>query len=308
MPEYGRWMLEGTPKKPFEGLTALLRVEDHMRLRRSRLLSVLEPDEVVPTMAVFPLLGVGEFWHLEEEDSTNTSPRPSKNVEEGSFLSQQNGIVVPSGGTPLETVLSEGGEQLGGGVGGVVGGPGDVVGRPPSSRGNTLKIFPGGPNAQSLFVPDEITYPHARFGTLTRNIRQRRGEKVAIERPKFVDEFTNLSTTSSTSANFSQQNSAAANSTTSGTPPFGNSNNTTSGPTPGPSLLAAASSLGQHSGSRNSLRDSAEISPLPGQRTPGAAHVGTSGASSSGRRPNAGVPRTVEEADRGAKVFWFLEN
>jgi len=28
MPEYGRWMLEGTPRKPFEGLTALLKVEN----------------------------------------------------------------------------------------------------------------------------------------------------------------------------------------------------------------------------------------------------------------------------------------
>ena len=52
--------LEGTPRKPFEGLTALLKVEDHMRLRRSRLLSVMQPGEIVPTMAVFPLLGVGE--------------------------------------------------------------------------------------------------------------------------------------------------------------------------------------------------------------------------------------------------------
>lgn len=38
--------------------------------------------------------------------------------------------------------------------------------------------------SKSLFFPDEAIYPgHPRFKTLTRNIRQRRGEKVAINIP-----------------------------------------------------------------------------------------------------------------------------
>lgn len=43
------------------------------------------------------------------------------------------------------------------------------------------------PNAgatRSLFFPDEAIFPgHPRFKTLSRNIRQRRGEKVAINLP-----------------------------------------------------------------------------------------------------------------------------
>ncbi|KAF8513160.1 glutamate-cysteine ligase-domain-containing protein [Hysterangium stoloniferum] len=44
--------------------------------------------------------------------------------------------------------------------------------------------------SHSLFLPHEITNPHARFPTLTANIRSRRGSKVAINLPIFVDEKT----------------------------------------------------------------------------------------------------------------------
>ena len=39
----------------------LLRVERNMVLRRRRLLSVLNEDEIAPTITCFPLLGVGDF-------------------------------------------------------------------------------------------------------------------------------------------------------------------------------------------------------------------------------------------------------
>jgi len=60
--EYGSWMVEATPSVPYGGYTSsLLEVEQSMRLRRSRLLSALEPDELAPTMTVFPLMGCGDF-------------------------------------------------------------------------------------------------------------------------------------------------------------------------------------------------------------------------------------------------------
>jgi glutamate--cysteine ligase catalytic subunit len=116
MPEYGAWMLESTPGKPYEGLTSLLEVEDNMMMRRSRLLSCLEKNEIVPTLSCFPMLGVGE---------------------------------------------------------------------------STYPAFAAdGPVAQSLFIPDEAIFPHPRFPTLSANIRKRRGEKVHIARPKFIDKHT----------------------------------------------------------------------------------------------------------------------
>lgn len=49
---------------------------------------------------------------------------------------------------------------------------------------------PLGPNAASRWVPDQCTNPHPRFGTLTQNIRKRRGEKVDIRVPIFIDKNT----------------------------------------------------------------------------------------------------------------------
>lgn len=47
--------------------------------------------------------------------------------------------------------------------------------------------------AQSLYFPDEAIFGgHPRFKTLTRNIRQRRGEKVSIDLPVFMDEKTKI--------------------------------------------------------------------------------------------------------------------
>ncbi|PPQ68044.1 hypothetical protein CVT25_014505 [Psilocybe cyanescens] len=45
-------------------------------------------------------------------------------------------------------------------------------------------------SSHSLFLPEEITNPHARFPTLTANIRRRRGSKVAINLPIYIDEKT----------------------------------------------------------------------------------------------------------------------
>ncbi|KAJ7680279.1 glutamate-cysteine ligase catalytic subunit [Mycena polygramma] len=45
-------------------------------------------------------------------------------------------------------------------------------------------------SSHSLFLPEEITNPHVRFPTLTANIRQRRGSKVAINLPLYFDTHT----------------------------------------------------------------------------------------------------------------------
>ncbi|KAI9442582.1 glutamate-cysteine ligase catalytic subunit [Lactarius indigo] len=56
----------------------------------------------------------------------------------------------------------------------------------------TLTSFPrlGVPGNHSLFLPEQVTNPHARFPTLTANIRRRRRSKVAINLPVFIDDRT----------------------------------------------------------------------------------------------------------------------
>ena len=110
----------GAIRRPYTAyVDDLLRVERNMRLRRRRLLTVLQPGEIAPTVSTYPLMG-------------------AEHVTPQTF--------------------------------------------PPSS--------PGGPYAESEYVSDDIINPHPRFGTLTRNIRERRGEKVNIRVPLFRDEET----------------------------------------------------------------------------------------------------------------------
>ncbi|CAD1808733.1 Glutamate-cysteine ligase family protein [Candida parapsilosis] len=119
-PEYGRYMIEATPAKPYDGtrLEDYVYVEDNMIKRRELSTDEL-PKHIKPlTITAFPRMGCGTF----------TSP-PAK---------------------------------------------------------------PIGPASQSLFLPDEIINRHARFPTLTANIRKRKGHKVAMNLPMYPDKRTKL--------------------------------------------------------------------------------------------------------------------
>ncbi|XP_020299476.1 glutamate--cysteine ligase catalytic subunit isoform X2 [Pseudomyrmex gracilis] len=111
-------MLEGTPGKPYGGLLAHFNVvEANMRYRRQEVTKLLEPNEVLMSLTVFPRIGAPDF----------TDPPTTPTPETGA--------------------------------------------------------------SRSLFFPDEAIYPgHPRFKTLTRNIRERRQEKVAINIPIYRDE------------------------------------------------------------------------------------------------------------------------
>ena len=66
-PEYGSWMVESIPSRPYEGGTIdLLDVEKNMNIRRKRLLEKLRPDEIIPYVSNFPMLGVAGYAHSEE--------------------------------------------------------------------------------------------------------------------------------------------------------------------------------------------------------------------------------------------------
>ncbi|EGG07347.1 uncharacterized protein MELLADRAFT_74707 [Melampsora larici-populina 98AG31] len=116
--EYGRFMLESTPGKPYgPSLEDCLKVEYDMRFRRKLAQSRLLPHQHLITLTSFPTLGA---------PGTFTEPYHA----------------------------------------------------------------PCGPVAQSLFLPDQVINEHVRFPTLTANIRQRRGSKVAIYLPIYHDTHT----------------------------------------------------------------------------------------------------------------------
>ncbi|CAH0393430.1 unnamed protein product [Bemisia tabaci] len=119
-PEYGAYMIEGTPGKPYGGLLAHFNiVEANMRHRREEVEQLLEPGEAILSLTSFPRLGCIPFTWPE------TFPTPNEGA------------------------------------------------------------------THSLFFPNDAIFPnHPRFKTLTRNIRLRRGEKVAINIPIFKDVHT----------------------------------------------------------------------------------------------------------------------
>ncbi|CAG9859161.1 unnamed protein product [Phyllotreta striolata] len=121
-PEYGSYMIEGTPGKPYGGLLAHFNiVEANMRNRRKEVTELLNSDEAILSITSFPRLGSEDFTYPP------TKPTPDQGA------------------------------------------------------------------TRSLFFPDEAIYNgHPRFKTLSRNIRMRRGEKVAINLPVFRDKNTKI--------------------------------------------------------------------------------------------------------------------
>ncbi|RHZ45899.1 glutamate--cysteine ligase [Aspergillus thermomutatus] len=117
-PEFGRFMLEATPGRPWGiDFKDLLKVEANMKWRREIAKSHMAPNEYPITLTTFPRLGTKDDY------------------------------IQPY--------------------------------YPPS-----------GPALRSQFVPDEIANPHIRFPTLAANIRSRRGRKVELNVPVFVDKNT----------------------------------------------------------------------------------------------------------------------
>ncbi|XP_017870758.1 PREDICTED: glutamate--cysteine ligase [Drosophila arizonae] len=63
-PEYGAYMIEGTPGKPFGGLMAHFNlVEANMRYRREEVTELLDSDECVMSITNFPRLGAPNFTY-----------------------------------------------------------------------------------------------------------------------------------------------------------------------------------------------------------------------------------------------------
>lgn len=129
-----------------------------MRLRRKRLLTVLDKDEIAPTVVAFPLMGVGAF----------TDPVAPPGVRVCVFGSWADAA------SPLSAHLLA------------------CIPLPPPNTHTRPNPNPHtqGPVSESQYVPDGCINPHPRFGTLVRNIRTRRGSKVDIQVPLFRDEET----------------------------------------------------------------------------------------------------------------------
>ncbi len=61
-PEFGNFMIEGLPGRPYEhGVGSICQIEANMQLRRRQVQELLGPNEFVMTCTTFPLLGCPDF-------------------------------------------------------------------------------------------------------------------------------------------------------------------------------------------------------------------------------------------------------
>lgn len=67
-PEYGRFMIEGTPGAPYgASFRDLLAVEASMKKRRQLAIQAMRPDEIPVTLVNYPRLGCPDELDLEQE-------------------------------------------------------------------------------------------------------------------------------------------------------------------------------------------------------------------------------------------------
>eukprot|EP01132_Coremiostelium_polycephalum_P000964 gene964-1227_t len=67
-PEYGRFMVEGTPGRPYEGLGSQLnKIETSLVERRKSVERLLKPGEKIITMAAYPRMGCKDFSDSKED-------------------------------------------------------------------------------------------------------------------------------------------------------------------------------------------------------------------------------------------------
>jgi len=147
-------MIEGTPGFPYGSkLSDLLKVEDNMKLRRKLIREKLGKNDIVVSITAFPTLGAPDFLY---PNHFYPNPDPKLISLSPEILKNLNADPNYENQLTLEEIL------------------------------NNMK-----PScSQSLFIPDQAITDHARFPTLTANIRQRRGSKVAINLPVYKDHLT----------------------------------------------------------------------------------------------------------------------
>lgn len=80
-PEYGAYMIEGTPGQPYGGsLSHFNVVEANMRYRREEVSALLDQNESIISITNFPRLGVGKFTYPEFIPTPNDEESAAKSV------------------------------------------------------------------------------------------------------------------------------------------------------------------------------------------------------------------------------------
>jgi len=164
--EYGKWMIEAVPKKPYDIVCNPDPVLQNITARRKTIQKALEPNDFILSTPVFGQLGLGDYFispankekegrslQIKSVDSASTDEE-----EKREFTAEQSGI--------QSSVVLNGKQKR---------------------EANEV--------SNSMFIDDEIINAHPRFPTLTRNLRMRRGEPACIKIPIYEDVNTSFQAT-----------------------------------------------------------------------------------------------------------------
>lgn len=164
--EYGKWMIEAVPKKPYDVVCDPEPVFENISQRRTEIQKSLDPNDHILPIPVFSLLGVGDYYKSADRE-----------------INQDRVVVTNSDVTSAykeeEKTISTEKEDLNNKI--------SVLTSTEKTANNEF--------SRSRFVDDEIINAHPRFPTLTRNLRLRRGSPMSIKIPIFKDVNTSLEAT-----------------------------------------------------------------------------------------------------------------
>lgn len=169
-PEYGSWMLEATPAVPFGSLDlhSIAQLKTHFQNRTSAMSSFLSlfGDFSLTNSSSYPLLGVNNYAIQIPALATSIESAKSLPKEQFGKAGTKPFEVCRRDSDPAkEESKTETGESL-------------------------LLDLKDNKYSQSIFTFDKAINQHPRFPTLSKMVRERRGEKVCITVPLFMDTKT----------------------------------------------------------------------------------------------------------------------
>ena len=162
--EYGGWMIEAIHDDPFPILD-ITKISQSVNNLYQYINNKFGKDSIL-SFSSFPLLGCGEYYEQKlDSDSDYGEEIEEEESKEINKIIEEDKKEKKKVETKYEMKKKE-------------------------------KIeLNSNPYTKSIFLNDNIINKHPRFGTLAKNIRERRGKKVEIKIPLFKDINTNLEVT-----------------------------------------------------------------------------------------------------------------
>lgn len=166
-PEFGKWMIEAVPKKPYDIVCDPERVFGNISLRRTEIQRNLDQNDYILPIPVFFLLGVGDYYSPTEKRETEHERLVINDSNMAAACEEEEKSIA----TQKEDSHKK-----------------DLILKP-------MEKADKNEFSRSKFVDDEIMSAFPRYFTYVRNFRLRRGSPMSVKIPIFRDVNTSFEMT-----------------------------------------------------------------------------------------------------------------